>query len=92
MIVKNLYKVTDNNSVMFTTEIPEESDYELHYRLIASGNMELTLNGADTYSAIDVESTEGWYEVPASQGERENLSQQGELYLEFLESRGIPTA
>lgn len=91
MIIKELYKYSKNNSVIFSLKKPEVS-FEQMYRLIADEGQLLTFDGESTFSAIDVESTEGWYEVPAPQDEQENLSPQGELYREFLESKGIPTA
>lgn len=97
MIIRDLYRIEREGSVIFTMEKPTELNYELNYRLIPSEGMKLTLNGVDTYSVIDVESPEGWYEVPAPESTGEqiyhgDLSPQGDLYTEFLASRGIPTA
>ena len=63
MIVKELYCYErEVGKVTVSTEKPE-GDYSLRFRLIADENKELTKDGENFTGCIDVDSTEGWYEV-----------------------------
>lgn len=63
MIVKELYCYErEERKVTVSTEKPE-CDYSLRFRLIADEGKELTKDGANFTTCIDVDSTEGWYEV-----------------------------
>lgn len=86
-----------------TTEVPEGLEYtEEGLRLIAEDGMVLVnpyFASEDLIKVIDVQSAEGWSEVeePAikeieeiiEQPQAEDLSPEGDLYREFLASRGI---
>ena len=66
MIVKELYCYErEEGKVTVSTEKPD-CDYTLRYRLIADEGKELTKDGENYISCIDVESTEGWYEVKSN--------------------------
>ena len=66
MTVKELYCYErEEGKVTVSTEKPD-CDYTLRYRLIADEGKELTKDGENFISCIDVESTEGWYEVKSN--------------------------
>lgn len=63
MIVKELYCFErEEGKVTVSTEKPE-GDYSLRFRLIADEEKELTKDGENFTTCIDVDSTEDWYEV-----------------------------
>lgn len=63
MKVKRLYRYErEAGKITVSTEKPE-CDYTLRYRLIANEGMVITKDGENFTTCIDVESTEGWYEV-----------------------------
>lgn len=64
MTVKELYCFErEKGKITVSTEKPD-CDYSLRYRLIADEGMELT-DGDGTFTpCTDVDSVEGWYEVP----------------------------
>ena len=63
MIIKELYCYErEAGKVTVSTEKPE-CDYTLRFRLIADEGKELTKDGKNFTSVVDVDSTEGWYEV-----------------------------
>lgn len=63
MTVKTLYRfIREGGGVTVSLEKPDVSYTEL-YRLIADEGKAVTQNGIDLYSVLDVESTEGWYEI-----------------------------
>ena len=65
MIVKELYCYErEEGKVTVSTEKPDR-DYTLKFRLIADEDKELTKDGVNFTTCIDVDSTEGWYEVEA---------------------------
>ena len=65
MSVKELYCYErETGKVTVSTEKPY-CDYTLRYRLIADEGKLLTKDGENFTPCIDVESTEGWYEVDA---------------------------
>lgn len=43
--------------------IKPDCEYEVRYRLIADEDKELTKDGQNLTCCVDVESTDGWYEV-----------------------------
>ena len=63
MIVKELYCYERETGKI--THSPEKPDreYSLRFRLIADEDKELTKDGENFTTCIDVDSTEGWYEV-----------------------------
>ena len=65
MTVKELYCYErEEGKVTVSTEKPD-CEYSLRFRLIASEDKELTKDGENFTTCIDVDSTEGWYEVEA---------------------------
>lgn len=63
MTVKELYRYErETGKITVSTEKPE-GDYTLRYRLIADEGKVLTKDGENFTPCIDVETTEGWYEV-----------------------------
>lgn len=63
MIIKDLYRYErEAGKVTVSTEKPE-CDYTIKYRLIADDGKELTKDGENFITCIDVDSAEGWYEV-----------------------------
>ena len=63
MIVKELYCYErEVGKVTHSLEKPE-CDYTIKFRLIADEGKELTKDGENFTTCIDVDTTEGWYEV-----------------------------
>ena len=63
MVVKELYRYErEAGKVTVSTEKPE-CDYTVKFRLIADEEKELTKDGENFTTCIDVDNTEGWYEV-----------------------------
>ena len=63
MIIKELYRYErEAGKITVSTEKPE-CDYTIKYRLIADEDKELTKDGENFTTCIDVDSAEGWYEV-----------------------------
>lgn len=66
MIIKELYLYErEEGKFTVSTEKPD-CEYSLRYRLIADEGKELTKDGENFTSCIDVDSTEGWEEVDIS--------------------------
>ena len=62
MTIKPLYRYQrPDGGITVSTEKPEV-EYIERYRLIAD-DKKLITNGKESYSVIDVENTDGWYEV-----------------------------
>ena len=74
MEIRNLYRQGNR----FTLQEPE-GDYVLWYRLIAAEGMAVS-DGDTVAPAIDVESKEGWSEIPAPQEPVEELEELREYY------------
>lgn len=71
MQVINLYRYSrPNGGVTNSIEKPEGIDYSIKYRLIAEDGKLLT-NGSDSTECIDVDSTDGWFEIDAPKPESE---------------------
>ena len=63
MTVKELYCFErEKGKVTVSTEKPD-CDFTLRYRLIAEEGKELTKDGENFATCIDVDSPEGWYTV-----------------------------
>ena len=63
MTVKELYHYErEAGKITVSTEKPD-CDYTVKYRLIADEDKELTNDGENFTTCIDVDSTECWYEV-----------------------------
>ena len=68
MIIKELYHYErEEGKITVSTEKPE-CDYTLRYRLIADEGKELTKDGENFTTCIDVDTTEGWYEIETKKG------------------------
>lgn len=63
MQIINLYKYQrEDGGVTISPEKPD-TDYTSMVRLVADEGKLITNNGKDTYTVIDVESSDGWYEI-----------------------------
>lgn len=71
MLIKTLYKsVRPDGGVTVSPIQPENGEYsEIYYRLIAEEGKMLTQNGVDFTLCIDVNSSDGWFEVDAPEEE-----------------------
>lgn len=66
MQIRTLYKtVRTDDGVTVSPKRPESGEYTEMLRLVADEGKLLTVNGIDTTPCVDVESTDGWYEVDA---------------------------
>lgn len=66
MKVVKLYRtVREDGGVTVSPTKVESGEYTETYRLIAADGKLLTLNGIDTTPCVDVDFTDGWYEVDA---------------------------
>ena len=66
MIIKELYHYErEVGKITVSLEKPE-CDYTVKYRLIADEGKELTKDGENFTTCIDVDSAEGWYEVDST--------------------------
>lgn len=65
MIIKELYRYEREEGKITVSPIKPECDYTLRYRLIAEEGKELTKDGENFTSCVDVESPDDWYEVDA---------------------------
>ena len=79
MIIKNLYKYTREDGGVSVSPVKPEGECTEMYRLIADENKCLTLDGENLYNCVDVESTEGWYEVDAPEDEMASLEESLEV-------------
>lgn len=70
MIIKELYYYERESDKFTVSTNKPECDYTLRYRLIADNDKQLTQDGVNFITCIDVESTDGWYEV----GEKSSLA------------------
>lgn len=74
MQVKTLHKtIRPDGGVTVSPDKPESGEYTEMLRLIADDGKLLTQNGSDTTPCVDVETTEGWYEVDAPEEETETF-------------------
>lgn len=102
MITKEIYKYAIQNEVegylvegfTISTDKPNNVDYTIEgFRLVAENGMVLInseYTAEDLIKVIDAQSTEGWSEVEEPIIEVDgDLSSEGDLYREFLVSRGI---
>lgn len=63
MIIKELYHYEREAGKITVSTAKPECDYTVKFRLIADENKELTKDGENFTTCIDVDDTEGWYEV-----------------------------
>lgn len=63
MVIKTLYRyVREGGGTTVSTEKPD-TEYTEVFRIIADEGKVLTQNGTDLCQVIDVNTTDGWYEV-----------------------------
>lgn len=68
MIVKELYRYErEAGKITHSLEKPE-CEYTVKFRLIADEDKELTKDGENFTTCIDVDSPKGWYEIEAKKG------------------------
>ena len=65
MIVKDLYCYEREAGKLTVSPEKPDCDYTLAFRLIAEEGEELTKDGENFTTCIDVDDTEGWYAVEA---------------------------
>ena len=66
MQIKTLYKtIRTDGGVTVSPDKPESGDFTEMLRLISDEGKLLTSNGIDTTPCVDVDFTDGWYEVDA---------------------------
>lgn len=65
MTVKELYCFEREESKITHSLEKPDCEYTLRFRLIADEDKELTKDGENFTTCVDVESTEGWVEVEA---------------------------
>ncbi len=70
MKIKPLYRYEREDGGVTVSPIKPDCEYTEKVRLIADEGKVLTLDGENLYRCLDVESTEGWYEVDAPPRER----------------------
>lgn len=89
MTIKELYHYErEIGKVTVSTEKPD-CDFVLRFRLIADEEMLLTIDGENFTSCVDVESTEGWYEVNAKDFSTSTNTASEADYIAALESLGV---
>ena len=79
-----LYKYVRADGGITVSPKKPECEYTEMYRLVADEGMALTKDGVNTTSCVDVESTDGWYEVDAEEDEATE-----EDYIGALEDLGV---
>lgn len=82
MQIKELYKFQRLGGGTTVSPIKPEEPYILMYRIIAGEGMLVTQNGKDTYSVVDTDNPEGWYEVEDNSTEDiilDDLQMKGEI-------------
>ena len=65
MIIKVLYRYEREAGKITVSPEKPECDYTNKFRLIADEGKELTNDGENFTTCIDVDTPEGWYEVEA---------------------------
>lgn len=63
MFIKELYCYEREEGKVTVSTGKPDCEYSLRFRLIADEDKELTKDGENFTTCIDVDSTEGWYEV-----------------------------
>ena len=92
MNIKEIYKFNEDDTVKISVTKPEDISYEILKRISTDPGKRLQHEDyEELFIVIDVESEEGWKEVDYIEPDVD-LSVDGDLYAEFLASRGIPTA
>lgn len=66
MQIINLYKFERTEGRITVSPIEPDVPYEPMYRIVADEGMVVTKDGVNTYPVVDVDSTDGWYEVRES--------------------------
>ena len=65
MVINTLYRyIREDGGTTVSTKKPDVEYTEI-FRIIADEGKAVTQNGTDLYPVIDVDSTDGWYEVDA---------------------------
>ena len=85
MQIVNIYRYVRSDGGVTNSTIKPDCAYTLRYRLIADEGMTLT-NGVDTASCVDVDSPDGWTEIP-DPGEQSEIG----VYKAALNELGVET-
>ena len=72
MQIKTLYRFKREDGGITVSPDKPDSDYTELFRIIADEGMAITKDGENLCSAIDTDSTEGYYEVVAVEEVQEN--------------------
>lgn len=68
MTVKPIYRfIREDGGVTITPDMPQGEYTEL-VRIIADKDKLITKDGVNTFSCIDTDSAEGWYEIDGEEG------------------------
>lgn len=73
MEIRTLYRYERENGKVTVSPEKPNAPYEEKHRVIADEGKLVTLDGENTYSVIDTDVKDGWYEVDAPEEEFEEL-------------------
>lgn len=73
MEIKTLYRYEREGGKITVSPEKPNTPYEETYRVIADEGKLVTLDGENTYSVIDTDVKEGWYEIDAPEELEEML-------------------
>lgn len=73
MEIKTLYRYEREDGKVTVSPNKPDTAFEETYRVVAGEGKLVTLNGEETYSVIDTDIKEGWYEVDAPEIMMEDL-------------------
>lgn len=69
MQIKLLYKYERPDGGITVSLKEPDTPYTTMYRMIADEGKLITINNVDTYSVVDADNVDGWYEIDASEEE-----------------------
>ena len=67
MIKEIAYKYSVNNTTIFSPTKPQDINYEIYTKIIASPDRVITQNGIDFTYVIYTQEPESWYEIDLSE-------------------------
>lgn len=73
MKIITLYKYEREPNKYSVSPNKPDKEYTTLFRLVADEDKVLTLDGTTIYKVLDVDSTEGWYEIEAPQEDEDVL-------------------
>lgn len=72
MEIKTLYRFTRQDGGITVSPEKPDAEYTEKFRLIADEGKLLTQDGENTFSCVDTDTVEGWYEVEEQEETPEN--------------------